>query len=73
MLFKKRISRLTGFKVSSLVCKCVFYRLEHNTKRGPHGIEFEVFEMQKWDIPTSRTEITDKKMRSFVYLSCLLL
>ena len=47
MLFKKRISRLTGFKVSSLVCNCVFYRLEHNTKRGPHGIEFEVFEMQK--------------------------
>ena len=42
MLFKKRISRLTGLKVSSLVRKCVFYRPEHNIKRGPHGTEFEV-------------------------------
>ena len=31
---------LTGLKVSSLTCKCVFYRPEHNTKEGPHEIEF---------------------------------
>ena len=31
---------LTGFKVSSLACKCVFYKPEHNAKGGPHGTEF---------------------------------
>ena len=31
---------LTGSKVSSLVCKCVFYRPGHNTKGGPHRTEF---------------------------------
>ena len=31
---------LTGFKVSSLACKCVFQRPEHNAKRGSHGIKF---------------------------------
>ena len=31
---------LTSLKVSSLACKCVFYRSEHNAKEGPHGIEF---------------------------------
>ena len=36
----KRITMLTGLKVSSLACKCVFYRRQHNTKGGPHGTEF---------------------------------
>ena len=31
---------LTGLKMSSLACKCVFYRPEHNVKVVPHGIEF---------------------------------
>ena len=31
---------LTDLKVSSLVCKFVFYRPEHNAKRGPHEIEY---------------------------------
>ena len=35
----KRTSMLTGLKVSSLACKCVFYRREHNAKSGPHGTE----------------------------------
>ena len=30
---------LTDLKVSSLACKCVFCRPEHNVKEGPHGIE----------------------------------
>ena len=30
---------LTGLKVSSLTCKCVFYRPEINAKGGPHGLE----------------------------------
>ena len=39
ILHRKRIGLLTGLKVSSLVCKYVFYRPEH-VKGGPHGIEF---------------------------------
>ena len=31
---------LTGLKVSSLACKCVFYRPEQNAKGGPYGTEF---------------------------------
>ena len=30
---------LTSWKVSSLACKCVFYRPGHNAKRAPQGIE----------------------------------
>ena len=29
-----------GLKVSTLACKCVFYRPEHNAKGLPHRIEF---------------------------------
>ena len=36
----KRISMLKGLKMSSLGFKCVFYRLEHNAKWGPHATEF---------------------------------
>ena len=31
---------LTSLKVSSLACKCVFYKPEHNAQWGPHNIEF---------------------------------
>ena len=31
---------LAGLKVSSLACKCVFYRPEHNAKGGPHKTKF---------------------------------
>ena len=30
----------TGLKVSSLVCKWIFYRPEHNAKEGPQETEF---------------------------------
>ena len=40
VLHRKRISLLTSLKVSSLTCKCVFYRTVLNAKVGPHGIEF---------------------------------
>ena len=39
-LQKKYIYMLTGLIVSSLVCKCVFYRPEHNAKRRLYRIEF---------------------------------
>ena len=32
---------LTGLKESSLVRKCVFYRLEYTGKWGPHGTEIK--------------------------------
>ena len=37
VLHRKWISILTGLKVSSLTCKCVFYGPEINAKAGPHG------------------------------------
>ena len=40
LLHRKGISMLTGLKVSSLTCKCVFYRPELNVKTEPHGTEF---------------------------------
>ena len=40
VLHRKRISLLTGLKVSSLTCEYVFYKPEHNAKAGGHGIEF---------------------------------
>ena len=40
VLNRKGISMLTALKMSSLTCKCVFYRPELNAKGGPRGIEF---------------------------------
>ena len=40
ILHRKMISMLTGLKVSSLACRCAFYRREHNAKMGPHRTEF---------------------------------
>ena len=40
VLNRKGISMLTALKMSSLTCKCVFYRPELNAKAGPHRIEF---------------------------------
>ena len=31
---------LKGLKVSSLACKCAFYRPKHNAKGESYGIEF---------------------------------
>ena len=41
---------LIGLKVSSLASKCLFYRQEHNTKRGPMKLNFECLEIQKRNI-----------------------
>ena len=37
---------LTGLKVSSLTCKCVFYRTELNTKGDPIELNFKGFEVK---------------------------
>ena len=39
VLNRKGISMLTALKMSSLTCKCVFYRPELNAKAVAHGIE----------------------------------
>ena len=47
MSCRKRISMLTGFKISSLAFKCVFYRPEHNEKAEPKELSSLGLEMQK--------------------------
>ena len=51
VLHREGISMLTGLKVSSLTCKCVFYRPELNAKAGTHRIEF----FKPWNIPMDTT------------------
>ena len=40
------IYMLTGLKMSSLACKCIFSRSEHNTKGDPMELNFEGREIQ---------------------------
>ena len=47
--------------MSSLACKHVICRPEHNSKDGPLGIDFGGLEMQKLNIPTDRLKETMKK------------
>ena len=37
---------LTGLKMSSLACKCIFSRSEHNAKGDPMELNFEGREIQ---------------------------
>ena len=46
-LCRKRISMLRGLRVSSLACKYVFCRPEHNAKGGSHELNFECLKKQK--------------------------
>ena len=64
VLHRKGISMLTGLKVSSLTCKCVFYRPELNAKAGPHVIEF----CKPWNETYQWIELKEytRKMGSFV-------
>ena len=49
---------LTSLEMSSLACKCVFYRPEHNAKEGGDSmlVNFEDLEMQKWNITMDRAQ-----------------
>ena len=47
---------LTGLKVSSLTCKCVFYRPEHNAKGGT-----ELW--RSWDAEIKSTNEQSSKSR----------
>ena len=53
---RKYVEKYTDLKVSFLLCKCVFYRLEHNAKGGPRGTDY---------IPTDRAQRVDEKIGSF--------
>ena len=44
---------LTDLKVSPFACKYVFYRPEHNTRRGLHKTEF-------WKSWNAKNEITNR-------------
>ena len=47
VLNRKRMSMLTALKMSSLTCKCVFYRPELNANEGgPIELNFEGLEMK---------------------------
>ena len=68
MFCRKKMPLLTGLEVSSLACKCVFYRREHNERgEGPHGTEYRNETYQRIE----RT-VQMEKIGSFVELSCLL-
>ena len=47
ILCRKAISMLAVSKVSSLGCKCEFYRKENNSKGDPMGMNFEGLQMEK--------------------------
>ena len=49
--------------MSSLTCKCVFYRPEHNAKVDAMEPNFEGFEMQKRNISTDGVQKVDEKNR----------
>ena len=54
---------LTGLKMLSLTCKCVFYRPEHNAKGRAGGIEFTRSSnaKKKRNISTGRAHRVDEK------------
>ena len=55
--------------LSSLACKCVFYRPEHNAQEGTHGIKFWRSSDPKRNIVTDRSQRADQKMGKWVPLS----
>ena len=47
--------------MSSLECKCVFYRPELNANGDLVELNFKGLEIQKWNIPTNRAHRVDEK------------
>ena len=47
--------------MSSVACKCVFYRPEHSVNGGLHGIEFWRPWNPKWNIPRTTAQRVDEK------------
>ena len=59
VLCRKSTYMLTGLKGSSLACKCVFCKPEHNS--NPMKVSFEGLEIQKWNIAMDRAQIVHEK------------
>ena len=51
----------TDLKVMSLLCKCVFYRTEHNAKEESHKLNYDGLKMEKWNISIDRAQRVDEK------------
>ena len=52
--------------MSSLACKCVFYKPEHVMQRGnTMEIDFKCLEMQQWNMPTHGAQRVDEKWGYF--------
>ena len=67
------MSILTGLKVWSLACKCVFYRAEHAKRRGiPWNWILKDLKCRNEIYQWIELKQKMKKIWSFVYLSCLL-
>ena len=52
---------LTGFRMLSLACKCIFYKPEHTLRGNPLELNFEGLEIKKENIPTDRALRDDEK------------
>ena len=52
---------LTDFKMASLACICLFYSPGLNAKGDYMKLNFEGFEMRKWNIPTDTAQRVDQK------------
>ena len=65
---RKTMAILTGLKVSSLTCKCLFYRPEHNAKGGGTPWKWTLKALKCRNETYQRIEFKEKmeKMGSFV-------
>ena len=52
---------ITGLKVLSSACNCVFYRPRHTAWRDPKELNFEGLDIQKRNIPTDSAQRVDEK------------
>ena len=68
ILHRKGIPIITGLKVSSVTCKCVFTDQNLMRRWEPTKLNFENFETYHW----KELKEYKRKMGSFVKLSCLL-
>ena len=46
-----------------MLSKCIFYRPEHTSNRGPWKLNFEGYGIERWNIPTDRAlRVGEKNM-----------
>ena len=55
-----RIFMSTGLKILFFLCKCVYYRPQHNAKGDTMERNFEGLEIQKWNKPTERAKTVNE-------------